>query len=163
MATSPAFQLASVYHCQSVFYTVSHDVRKGKCEKDWGILRFRHGPGSTSSLTMGSHDRRLATQSFNQAWAWDLFPDALRSQDVTGDQGGLKGNLALILALAAFSAQPNNVEDALKTGFKKGHWVRHNLPDGRRDERGVVVLVYEDPGRSSASILRGFEEGLVFA
>ncbi|MCJ1365773.1 hypothetical protein MMC16_004898 [Acarospora aff. strigata] len=95
----------------------------------------------------------------NQTWHPQLVPDGYRGEPANNPGGGLQGNLALILALAAFSAPRGQMASALNDSFKVHRWQPHNLGHGRDNGRGVIVTVYADPASPPAR-LKEFEEGM---
>jgi len=181
------YKKVTVYHCGGRFWIVPYDATQSNvCDvpsddrswyPGWRALTFDHQPNSVSSVGFEHHEPRLATQTPNQAWRWQLLPEGYWADPPNGDTGGLQGEIAIILALAAFSAPRQQMALALDTSFKRGYWVRHNFVSGRKytvlgslkdsangppiggDRRGVVVTVYVDPS-STAAQLRDFEEGL---
>lgn len=67
------------------------------------------------------------------------------------DHAGLIGNLPVLLALAAFSATPNLLDQTLTRSVLPGTWHPHSFPGGYFQERGMVVTVYLDPSRPKES------------
>lgn len=135
------YEQVTMYYCDGRFWVVPYDAtQRNVCEvppdespwlPGWKALTFEHCPNSVSSVGFEHSHKKLATQRPNQTWRPQLFPDSCSATDVNKQRGGLQGNLALILALGAFSAPPEQMADALATSFKLGRWVPHTLRHGR--------------------------------
>ena len=126
--------------------TVPFDARTrnvSECGHDWKCLGFEYKPaqnGDTyASLAFIGEEEGLPANV--PAWG-KLIPQPYRYQK-TNDKGnpipsetscaGLIGKLPLLIALAAFSAQPDGLRNALTTSrSESGRWVPHNFTTGRQ-------------------------------
>ena len=112
---------------------------------NWRCLGFEHipvqnrGTGTYASLDFVGEKKCLP--AVVSAWK-KLIPPPYRYQQ-TDDNGnpipsettcaGLIGSLPLLVALAAFSAQPSELPNALTTSRSTtGHWVPHSYNTGRQ-------------------------------
>ncbi|KAE9364447.1 hypothetical protein N431DRAFT_355435 [Stipitochalara longipes BDJ] len=68
-------------------------------------------------------------------------------QDDAPRAGGLAGNLAMLIALIAFSCRGGDLDAVLidDRAWRHCQWRGHQRRDGRRDSRGLFVSVYLDP------------------
>lgn len=130
------YRQATMYHCGGRFWIVPYDATQynvrqtppgGPWYPGWRALTFDHLANSVSSVGHALSQETLATQRAGQAWCRQLFPDGYLASQPTSQPGGLQGDLALILALGAFSAPSGKSRDAIATSFKVGHWRPHSL------------------------------------
>ena len=131
----------TIYHSGGRFWIVPYDATQWNvCEvppdvnswlPGWRALTFHHGLNGVSSVGFEHDHTRLAVQSPNQTWRPELFPDGYWPNHENSQPGGLQGNLALILALAAFSAPRGQMMDAIAASFTLGNWRPHNRGHGR--------------------------------
>ena len=127
------YRQATMYHCAGRFWTVPYSALAQNVHDEfpcWRGLTFRHEPNSVSSVGCAYADSRLATQRHNQTWLRQLLPEGYWPHYDNQQPGGLQGDLAIILALAAFSAPPQYIAQALDTSFKVGRWQQHNYGSG---------------------------------
>ncbi|KAI4279707.1 MAG: hypothetical protein L6R38_004961 [Xanthoria sp. 2 TBL-2021] len=142
----------------------------------WKVLSFHHipQPGTQgtyySSVDVAGDQRQLAAPG-PSAWIPQLLPTIYNydsnpylPQPVSA---GLIGNLPLLFALPAFSAQPQQLSYVLTNFMQPNRWQRHQLPHGRKsprihssncvdnqedeEERGMVVTVFLDPSNKEFS------------
>jgi len=133
-AKCSVYMQATVYHCNSRFWVVPYDATHYNVRQQypiWKALKFDHLPNGVSSVSFAHEEPRLATQHPNQTWREQLFPDGYWANQGNNQPGGLQGDLAVILALAAFSAPRGQMANAINTSFKVGRWQTHNLDHGR--------------------------------
>jgi hypothetical protein len=52
--------------------------------------------------------------------------------------GGLKGELAIFLALVAFAMVPEKMPNVLPVMFQNGEWKTYSMPHGRKSNSDVV-------------------------
>lgn len=106
----------------------------------WKVLSFDHerqqGTQRTyySSVGVAGDQQQLAAPG-SPAWMPQLLPaiynyDASQSP-VQPISAGLIGNLAILLALPAFSAQPQLLSHILISYMLPNHWVHHGFAHGR--------------------------------
>ena len=106
----------------------------------WSLLRFHWIPrGFVSEAWFEGQYPRLNTQRPDQRWVNKLLPSAYRAEYSrrTDDPlyGGLNGDLAIQIALLAFSAYDGATCDVFEhsvRGVHNGGWRMHN----RHDEEG---------------------------
>lgn len=140
-ANCSIYRQVTMYHCGGRFWVVPYDATQWNvCEvppddrswlPGWRALTFDHCPNSVSSVGFEHVHSRLAIQRPNQTWRPQLFPDGCSVTHVNNQPGGLQGDLALILALGAFSAPRGQMAAAIAASFRLGHWLPHNLSHGR--------------------------------
>jgi len=98
----------------------------------WQPLCFDHIDAFSYLSNAGEHDYAKNARS-DQPWVRMLLPsiyrDAARSKP---RKGGLIGELAIFLALIAFSMQPELMNSLLPQMMSPGRWQVHNGADGRR-------------------------------
>lgn len=109
----------------------------------WKVLSFDYvtRPGTQgiySSVSVAGGKQQLAAPG-SLAWVPQLLPriydyDTGRNppQPVSA---GLIGNLALLFALPAFSAQPSFLSHVLTSCMRPNSWHRHQLPHGRESHQ----------------------------
>lgn len=148
-------QLTQIYDTATIFsqafrtdhlLTVPFDARTrnvSETQHDWRCLGFDYQPassGGTYALLafIGAEECLPADVT---GWE-ELIPQPYRYQE-TNDSGnpelsettcaGLIGKLPLLVALAAFSACPDQLRASLtRTRSPAGQWVPHNYPTGRQ-------------------------------
>ena len=108
----------------------------------WSLLRFHWLPQNfVSEARIGGSYARLNTQRADQRWVNKLLPSAYRADFSrrTGDPryGGLNGDLAILIALLAFSAYDGATCDVFESSVRgvhgaNGGWRMH----GQHDEEG---------------------------
>lgn len=133
-ANCTVYGRATVYHCNSRFWAVPYDATRYNVREQnimWKALKFDHLSNGVSSVGFAHEEPRLATQHPNQTWPQQLFPDGYQAIQGSNQPGGLQGDLAVILALAAFSAPRGQMANAINTSFKVGRWHTHHLGYGR--------------------------------
>lgn len=134
-AVPSVYTQRTVYHHGGKFWVVPYDATEynvGSMSTWWRALTFEHLPNNgVSSVTCAGTELRLAAQRPDQLWLQQLFPDGYWANPPTVQPGGLQGDLALILALGAFSAPRGRTAAALSTSFKVGRWVPHHFSHGR--------------------------------
>jgi hypothetical protein len=109
---------------------------------DWSLLRFHwKDEGYLSEAWFDGLYSRLNTQRPDQTWVNKLLPSPYRAEFSrrTSDPlyGGLNGDLAILIALLAFSAYDARVADVFKYTVRRVHgpnggWSIHN----RHEEEG---------------------------
>lgn len=112
----------------------------------WRRLSFEHRPVNNtmktySFISIVAPEGRIAAPG-PRHWRDQLLPriyDYRHSLDAHDriiparrQQAGLIGELPLLLALAAFSAPPSSLDQALTGSMQPGVWRRHGLPSGRK-------------------------------
>ncbi|KAL8855678.1 MAG: hypothetical protein Q9178_007689 [Gyalolechia marmorata] len=153
---------------------VTFDAEKRDVREEyggWKVLSFDHivvpqdGTQRTyySSVGVAGAERQLAAPG-SPTWIGQLLPSIYDydSGEPQRTSGGLIGNLPLLFALPAFSAQPDRLSHVLTSCMKPNKWQRHNLPHGHIEERGMVVTVFLDPSNkkgSTKALLDRLQEG----
>ncbi|KAL8912060.1 MAG: hypothetical protein Q9171_002848 [Xanthocarpia ochracea] len=152
-------QYKDTHHLLAVtFDAEQRDVREE--QGGWKVLSFDHilqnGTQRTYYSSMGvvGAERQLAAPG-SSAWIPQLLPK-IYDYDSCGNppqrsSGGLIGNLPLLFALPAFSAQPDRLSHVLTSSMQPNRWNRHELPHGHNEERGMVVTVFLDPSNKKGS------------
>ncbi|KAL8847911.1 MAG: hypothetical protein Q9221_007042 [Calogaya cf. arnoldii] len=144
----------------------------------WKVLSFDHvripQPGTQptyySSVVVAGEQQQLAAPG-SPTWTPQLLP-TIYDYDPKPNlpqpaSAGLIGNLPLLFALPAFSAQPDQLTNVLTSFMQPNRWHRHELPHGRKSrrlntanlvdrhkdesERGMVVTVFLDPSNKTGS------------
>jgi hypothetical protein len=108
---------------------------------DWELMRFRHPGGGESWLDYAGDQQNLYARRHGQTWPLFLLPDAYlprqSHRDVHGRRppyGSLNGNLAVLIGLTAFTADPiaHNVHATLMHTIRGQDWT---LPPNQ--QRGI--------------------------
>ncbi|KAL8727560.1 MAG: hypothetical protein Q9166_005966 [cf. Caloplaca sp. 2 TL-2023] len=141
----------------------------------WKVLSFDHilQPGTQrayySSVGVAGEQQQLAAPG-SPAWTPQLLPliyDYDANQNPQPISAGLIGNLPILFALPAFSAQPELLSNVLTSYMQPNRWLKHAYPHGRKSrypenpdtvdhgednaERGMVVTVFLDPTNKKCS------------
>ncbi|KAL8648411.1 MAG: hypothetical protein Q9226_006008, partial [Calogaya cf. arnoldii] len=142
----------------------------------WKVLSFDHVPHSGtqpsyySSVGVAGEQQQLAAPG-SPAWTPQLLPTIYdydpKPNPPQPASAGLIGNLPLLFALPAFSAQPDQLSQVLTSFMHPNRWHKHGLPHGRKShplhttdlvdrhkdekERGMVVTVFLDPSNKKGS------------
>lgn len=162
------YKAFSVFYCDGFgFWVLRGDATNPPAGEAWQSLWFDHDRTDYSSyLTNAGTERTLRCQRPDQIWPDMLLPTIYQTRPVPTDQryGGLKGELAIFLALIAFSMDRQYVRQLIPQMFTGGVWARHSLPHGRVNQRGVVVNVYTCPSswghNNTAQELSNYEDGV---
>jgi len=180
------YKTATVFFCNQFnnFMTTPGDASARNIvdadpEESWHPLTFLHETcedGYISQVEHGGDQQYLAApggslvnQLLPQAYDYPHIPETYDYQQGDGDQGyecppnskGLAGNLAILIALVAFSCRNSRDLRGALTADHAWHnrrWDPHNRPSGRRDGRGVVVTIFFDPANPSGSTPEYLEE-----
>ncbi|KAL8881813.1 MAG: hypothetical protein Q9198_001056 [Flavoplaca austrocitrina] len=108
----------------------------------WNVLSFDHTKGYHtkgwpvySSVSAVGCKQSLAAPA-SPAWIGQLIPEIYDydpSPNTTPpSSAGLIGNLPILFALPAFSAQTHSLSHVLTSFMQPNRWVRHQLPHGRK-------------------------------
>ena len=140
---------------QPKFLAVNFDARRQHVRSsnigDWQSIDFHYthrGQGQFYSFLdcAGEYTRLVARGA--SSWIQQLFPtqyhwtpnDALYQN---AQNAGLTGQLPLILAVAAFSCPPQNVEFVLRNCMRPGRWALHSAPHGRKSQTKPLYDLFE--------------------
>ncbi|KAF1967475.1 hypothetical protein BU23DRAFT_291197 [Bimuria novae-zelandiae CBS 107.79] len=168
---STHYQTFSVFYSEGFgFWILRGDATNPRRSEAWHPLSFDHDEQDFSSyLTNAGTEKTLRCQRVDQSWSGMLLPTTNQVRAVATSQayGGLKGDLAIFLALLAQSMEPGKVTQTLYRMFREGAWVLHPLPHGRTHQRGVVVYVYTCPPNWASNFtaeqqskeLKAYEDG----
>lgn len=168
----------SIYHDHGQFYAVNYDAtlfqvgtgddgdgvehpanRPANAEyMDWRCLGFHHRPQADgcclSCATVVSEHDKLFGHLPGQRWPGMLFPEHYHANDRT-QNGGLAGELPLILALVTFSVQPQFAQWALTSLFHNGVWGLHSYEDGRKIKDWKLLQTRSTADTSTGNAKRG--------
>lgn len=143
------------YKSFSVFYSEGYGfwVLRGNATwpppgEAWQPLWFEHdGNDFSSYLTNAGTERTLRCQRPDQGWPNMLLPNNYQTHFVAPDRryGGLKGELAIFLALMALSMDQGYVQTCLPRLLNGGIWVNHGLPHGRELWMTVLIQLVDIP------------------
>ena len=135
------------YQTYSVFYTggLGFTVLRGDAtnppnDVDWHSLKFDHYPDFSSYLCNASSNRTVSCRRGDQTWLGMLLPDIYwHCAAVTPYQqyAGLKGELAIFLALIAFTMSPEQMAQVLPTMLINGEWQTYSMTHGRKSNYTV--------------------------
>jgi hypothetical protein len=123
----------------------ARDMRDQKYPRDrWFGLRFRHGT-SISRVDLTGDESYMAKQP-NKQFAKSLGLGKYQKSDFSGSQNhGLSGNLAILLALIAFSCRCEALDKDLmsnSSGRKSYQWKpKPHGPEGRKSQLWSPFLV----------------------
>ncbi|KAF1813905.1 hypothetical protein P152DRAFT_297375 [Eremomyces bilateralis CBS 781.70] len=171
----------SVYHNEGQIYGCGEDVTEPPTPEPhepplevmdigWKCLAFVHENDQSYVSRAVFHEGgvpRLTLLRPSQVWAKELLPCIYRPHHVHDDSpqnsglGGLKGEVAILIALIALSVPNGNIHLALFNCMRGLTWTSHGLPrdEGWTSRRGILVKVFtlsED-----TTPLRLFEDGTV--
>jgi hypothetical protein len=176
------YAVTSAYYCAGYgFWALMGDATQPD-EECWRPLTFDHDYSDYSSyLSNAGSMQTLRCQRPDQLWPKMLLPGIYQVPPTPTNSayGGMKGDLALFLALIAFSLSKEHLQQYLISMLIGGKWQVHGLPHGRKftvhlantlnllmihtqgtHQRGVVVYVYTYPGGFSQDDLRQYEDGV---
>ena len=96
-------------------------------------LSFEHDKKDYSSyLTNARYEPSLHCHRSDQKWMEMLLPDVYHDRwEVPPPYGGLKGELAIFLALVAFSVPVESLSTYLPAMFQSGRWQQYDMLHGR--------------------------------
>lgn len=180
---------ASLYKSYSMFFSNGRafSVMRGNAssphDEVWFPLSFDHDRRTYSSyLTNARFEPALLCFRSDQRWVNMLLPDIYHGRYVVPPPyGGLKGDLAIFLALIAFAIPMDRLQQDLPAMFHTGAWQQYEMGNGSTysrghqsqtliniadnaqgdHQRGVVVEIWTYPGRyggSSTDDIVAFEE-----
>jgi hypothetical protein len=91
------------------------EQRPNIASRDWQPLSFRHLSERRSYVGRQMPEGHLAVSRDDQIWPEQLFPDTYSAQEETEDEdeGGLLGELTLLIGLLAFTVPEANVATLL--------------------------------------------------
>lgn len=165
------FKTFSMYYDDSKFYVVNYDASSypvggvGRRDLDlipWKVMHFEHRTNCSSYATIAATDRRLQVERENQRWPRILIPDSHRAHPgarTPYDQyGAMNGELPIVIALNAYSVEPDHVL-WLWSRFNYNWHLHDHQTHGRRDHRGMVIRTWYHPGETSQQDLIRYENG----
>jgi hypothetical protein len=197
--TKPYSTSSTIYFGGRGFYVLRGDATDPSNGGAWHSLRFNHDQTRNSSaLTHSGKSVMLLPHDAKATWPRMLLPDIyhnseeensddnldgkyslgiIKTHNVQGSFGGLTGDLAIFLALLAFSRRPDTLATEIPKLMHDGEWAAsHSGSHGRKflleqldsewqeltknvghDKRGVVVTVY--PYNNNEDELRALENG----
>jgi hypothetical protein len=94
----------------------------------WHLLKFEHsGADKSSYLTNVGPHQTLKVQRADQRWPGLLLPNIYHTanQPDVLEEGGLRGDLPIFLALIALSTTAPYTSAAIRTSFIGGSWIEH--------------------------------------
>ncbi|KAF2448874.1 hypothetical protein P171DRAFT_352750, partial [Karstenula rhodostoma CBS 690.94] len=175
---SSPFQTFSVFYGDAFgFWVLRGDATSPPAAEAWHPLSFDWDERDYSAyLTNAGEEHTLKLQRRDQGWPQMLLPTTNQVQPVATSQvyGGLKGDLAIFLALIALSMDRQTLTPTLPRMFVNGVWATHRFPHGPSNHsyacpgsnrRGVVVYVYTVPAswdstrKSTAKDLQSYQDG----
>ena len=141
----PLYSVATIftqYRDTNHLLAVTFDAQKQDVREEpggWKVLSFDHIPQdgtqrTYSSVGVAGAERQLAAPG-SPTWIPQLLPKIYDYDSDNPPQrtsGGLIGNLPLLFALPAFSAQPDRLSHVLTRFMQPNRWYRHELPHGRK-------------------------------
>lgn len=109
------------------------DATLPAAEATWQHLWFDWNESTyAASLTNAGTRRTLQVQNSGTRWPYMLLPDIYHGADYPyRGYGGLTGDLAIFLALVAFSMRPERLQTELPNMMDDGEWQEHQLSPGR--------------------------------
>jgi hypothetical protein len=128
------YKTYSAYYCYGRGFLILRDnATTTKREEGWLPLSFDHDKTDYSSyLTNARFEPSLHCHRSDQKWLKMLLPDVYHdSREVPAPYGGLKGELAIFLALIAFSIPVEDLQTYLPAMFQSGKWQQFDMLNGR--------------------------------
>jgi hypothetical protein len=130
------FQTFSVFYSDGFgFWVLRGDATSPPAAEAWHPLSFDWDEHDYSAyLTNAGTEHTLRLQRSDQRWPLMLLPTTNHVQPTVVHQsyGGLKGDLAIFLALVALSIQMPYLERILPEMFVEGTWKTHPYAHGRK-------------------------------
>lgn len=148
------YKTYSMYYCHGRgFHVLRDNATNTKREEGWLPLSFEHDKTDYSSyLTNARYEPALHCHRTGQKWMQMLLPDVYHDRwEVPAPYGGLKGELAIFLALIAFAIPVDGLQTYLPAMFQSGKWQQFDMLNGRTHQRGVVVEVWTYSSRHGGS------------
>jgi hypothetical protein len=127
------YKTYSMYYCHGKGFQVLRDnAIYTKREEGWLPLSFDHDASDFSSyLTNGRCEPALHCHRTDQRWMNMLLPDVYHdSKPTAAPAGGLKGELAIFLALIAFAIPIDSLQTYLPAMFHSGKWQQYDMANG---------------------------------
>jgi hypothetical protein len=132
------FQTFSVFYSDGFgFWVLRGDATSPHAAEAWHPLSFDWDEHDYSAyLTNAGEERRLRAQRIDQKWPHMLLPTTNQLPPTATYQGygGLKGDLAIFLALIALSIPEPHLRQVLPQMFFQGAWATHRYTHGRKWE-----------------------------
>jgi hypothetical protein len=156
-ATAALYSVFSMYYCAGLGFWVLRGDATNPEDDPWRPLLFDHDNQDYSSyLTNAGNAQTLRCQRPTQSWPRMLLPDIYQVPPTPTNQayGGLKGELAILLALIAFSMSKEHLQMYLVSMFLGSVWQVHGLPHGRRSAL-TLVEIHTDGNRNPSAWRRG--------
>lgn len=118
-----------------------HDIEKE--ELGWCHIGFYHEEGGLSAVDICGTEFKLAAPANGSSWMPQILPEVYNydsrgpvPKHYSGPPGGLCGKLALLIGMAAFSADVDRAEAVVEKCFKLGKWLHHQRETGV-EETGI--------------------------
>lgn len=127
------YKTYSMYYCHGKGFQVLRDnAISPRREEIWLPLSFDHDRTDYSSyLTNARFEPALHCYRTDQKWMKMLLPDVYHgSWPVPVPYGGLKGELAIFLALIAFAIPVDRLQQDLPAMFHSGKWQQYEMGNG---------------------------------
>ena len=127
------YKTYSMYYCHGKGFQVLRDnATSTRREECWLPLSFDHDKTDYSSyLTNARFEPALHCHRTDQKWMKMLLPDVYHdSWPVPAPYGGLKGELAIFLALIAFAIPVDRLQQDLPAMFHSGKWQQYEMGNG---------------------------------
>lgn len=127
------YKTYSVYYCHGKGFQVLRDnATSTRREEGWLPLSFEHDKTDYSSyLTNARYEPALHCHRTDQTWMSMLLPDVYHDRwEVPAPYGGLKGELAIFLALIAFAIPVDDLQRYLPAMFQSGVWQQYDMLNG---------------------------------
>lgn len=128
------YKTYSAYYCHGKgFQILRGNATTTKQEEGWLPLSFDHDKTDYSSyLTNARFEPSLHCHRSDQKWMKMLLPDIYHDRrEALAPCGGLKGELAIFLALIAFSIPADSLQTYLPAMFQSGKWQQFDMLNGR--------------------------------
>ena len=130
------YSTISMYYCDGYGFWILGGDATARNDLPWRPLTFYHDNKDYSSrLTLAGEAGTLLCQRPDQEWPRMLLPDIYHPSltlETHRNYGGLNGDLALFLALIAFSMSKEHLEEYVGAMYSRGQWQVHTLPHGRK-------------------------------
>ena len=112
------------------------DVKSSK-RGSWRRLFFNWEPVSSKSKKLYTDvqfggEKDLTAAPMPGHCVPQLIPEVYNNPNLKKQNGGVIGDLSLLIALAVFSAPHQNLVSVLTTCLRPGKWRPHRLPSGRK-------------------------------
>ena len=159
-------------------HAATHDVSKDGCHRKWCRLYFHHKRVTSTERRYYTEldftgTKPLTAAPMSPHTMPQLIPSVYNDARSGKVNAGLIGKLPLLIAIAAFSAPKDSLENVLTTRIRPRQWRSHMYESGRsklrspplrfstnvvdEEYRGMIVSICYDPSNSKGSTSKSLD------